>query len=362
MEYPEMLGRAVVAKLNDGGGEVHVRLTGADERLEAKRLQEYLADTIEPTPSTDEVRVEPRSGELFILVQPRLEHRPYAHLWEGGRFFVIQDGEQMRPMRREEVLDRAPRQDAVELLLVEEQGGTKAPGTLDNSFWMRIEPSETLSLKLNTLLDSDLLIDPRLTGNRRVGFNFTAAYVLGKKEPEIVTEGKEKRGLRVGRPDIFELTIYENGGLRLVAPLESFSAAAATPADLWPLLWPDDLLEMPISVFRLLEEVYLRPELWNSPVPAETKLLAHLALYDLLGWHLRPGSPNRWRYVAPVAETFKERDFVLEKPLLFHLEELREPDNCGFRLVRRLYEAFGLPESAIPEEFDRKARRLFLSE
>lgn len=39
-----------------------------------------------------------------------------------------------------------------------------------------------------------------------------------------------------------------------------------------------------------------------------------------------------------------------------------EPDRCGFRLVRRVYRAFGLRESDIPSEFDRRVGRLILPE
>jgi hypothetical protein len=39
-------------------------------------------------------------------------------------------------------------------------------------------------------------------------------------------------------------------------------------------------------------------------------------------------------------------------------EVIDRPDRCAFRVVRRLYEAFGLSEDAIPHEYDREAGRL----
>jgi hypothetical protein len=58
-----------------------------------------------------------------------------------------------------------------------------------------------------------------------------------------------------------------------------------------------------------------------------------------------------------------EPDLIWDEPLLFTLREVRdEPDRCGFRLVRRVYQAFGYDEEKVPSEFDRKAGRLILPE
>jgi hypothetical protein len=65
----------------------------------------------------------------------------------------------------------------------------------------------------------------------------------------------------------------------------------------------------------------------------------------------------------PAKEYTTGDDLAWEDPLVFSLQEvIEEPDRCGFRLVRRVYEAFGFYEDAIPKEFDRKTGRLVLPE
>jgi hypothetical protein len=363
LDKPEIVARAVVARLNDQGGQFRVALGDrAQVELESKRLREYLVDTIEPTLLEDEVRIDPGSDDLRITTAPHPERRPYAHLWEGGRFFVVQDGERARPMTREEVLSAPPEEDVVHRLVDQQRRSHGRPIPEGGLFWMRIEPSEPVALDLDRLIETDLLVDPTATRNRRAGFNFTAAYVLGGLTPKAVRDGEGRYAVRLGREDHFELTLEAQGGFSLTAPLESFSAARATPPELGRLFWPLNLLELPVSVFRLLDAIYTQGELWQEAVPPSTRLWTHMALYGLQGWHLRPGSPNQWGYRPPAAVRFEETDFILERPLVFRLDELREPDNCGYRLVSRIYEAFGFPESAIPGEFDRKLGRLTLPE
>ena len=46
----------------------------------------------------------------------------------------------------------------------------------------------------------------------------------------------------------------------------------------------------------------------------------------------------------------------MDRPLAFPWRELAEPnDQCAFRLIRLVYQAFGHDESRIPAEFDRKS-------
>ena len=111
--------------------------------------------------------------------------------------------------------------------------------------------------------------------------------------------------------------------------------------------------------------LYQNEGLWERPVPANISLVAHLSLFNLRGWSLRPGSPSNWFPLsrAPKAHIFELDDFILDRPLELKLDDLLEqPDRCGYRLIRRIYEAFDFGEDAIPAEYDRKTGRLILPE
>jgi hypothetical protein len=115
------------------------------------------------------------------------------------------------------------------------------------------------------------------------------------------------------------------------------------------------LLELVVSVSRLAGRVYLE----HRRHGAEGSVLADLAFRGLGGWRLRPFSPASVRYPFAAPSTFDQPDLVTPDPLLLGLPEIiDEPDECGFRLVRRVYEAFGYFEEFIPREFDRKRRKL----
>ena len=120
---PEKIAREVVAFLNADGGEVWVGLGEEDGRAvkvepisdaeqAQRRLLDFLIETVEPSPSAKEVRVEVvDEGEGAVLrvgVQPDGGRGPYAFLRKGGRHFVLRIGERIRPMSREEVFKTQP--------------------------------------------------------------------------------------------------------------------------------------------------------------------------------------------------------------------------------------------------------------
>lgn len=74
-------------------------------------------------------------------------------------------------------------------------------------------------------------------------------------------------------------------------------------------------------------------------------------------------SSERW-FRSNGSTTFEEsEDLLWEKPLVFSADEIEnEPDRCGYRLVERVYEAFGYRREQIPAEFDTKSGRLLLPE
>jgi hypothetical protein len=79
---------------------------------------------------------------------------------------------------------------------------------------------------------------------------------------------------------------------------------------------------------------------------------------------LRAGSPDSIRFDTQPARALQEgQDVLFEHPLSFSRQEVvEEPDRCAFRLLRRVYQAFGLREDDIPAEYDRHAGRLLLQE
>ena len=124
-------------------------------------------------------------------------------------------------------------------------------------------------------------------------------------------------------------------------------------------LWPWAVLEYPTSLFRLAAHVY----------PSETRgtVMVEMVIAGVEGWRLGPHSPRDFRYDmrlhhANLVTPHEGREITLNGPLEVQSEELREnPDRCAFRLVREIYEAFGLREEEIPAEFDRASGRLTIS-
>jgi len=90
-------------------------------------------------------------------------------------------------------------------------------------------------------------------------------------------------------------------------------------------------------------------------------LLAEFLVIGAQGWKLRSGSPRACFRRSPQVTT--ALDILREEPCVFSFEGIsREPDVCGLHLVEHVYEAFGLPSDAIPQEFDRQTGRLVLPE
>ena len=95
----------------------------------------------------------------------------------------------------------------------------------------------------------------------------------------------------------------------------------------------------------------------------DDKVAADLMLLGLRGWSLRPNSPGGFHRLNSPHTFTDATDLVWDKPLLFEAQELAdEPDRCGYRLVERVYEAFGFRREAIPREFDEASGRLLLPE
>jgi hypothetical protein len=367
--------------LNAGGGEIWVGIREEGSRAtdvegipnpqqEWRSLRAYLADTIEPFPVEGEISVDPQNWEqatvLRLKIQPSGRRGPYAYLQNGGRYFVTRQGSHNRWMDREEIFGR-PREvrpdtlAAVMAVSAEVKHTQEALQEGEDLFWLRLQPTRDLRLNLEEIEESDLLLDPTASGNRRAGFvSFASVAGFG---PRVVRTTSGKAHLEVGRRENTWLKVFEDGGVLFTAPLVDFWSPPRRRDDPERLLWPYAVLEYPISVFRIASTLYGATGDSRMEDKAAVAVVVHLAVFGLSGWTLRPGSPRRWTLRPPAANPYTEgEDFVLERPLVFAAEELEQPDLCGFRLIQRLYGAYGFSRSQIPEEFDQRVGRLVLPE
>lgn len=359
----EKIGREVVGMLNAVGGEIWIGVAEEggiarrfepieDAETERRALRDYLVDSIEP-PISSEVEVEivtTTEGEevLRLRARPDEARKPYALLRKTLRDFVIRVDERLRPMGRDEVL-RPPKktQDALQKAMDRVQKAREQVERFPNgTFWLHFEPVEKLSIEVQDPIFKDLVLDPALTDNRRTGSHFARA----SDGPDLVKEGVRWGGRDHKTGLVFqEVTVKRSGTLSFRVALDFFHLQREPNQ-----LWPGMLVEYPTSAFRIARYIYRK---WG----ASTRNVIECALLDIEGWGLRSGDPAsfRFRYLRFYEEA---RDLVWEEPLVFTKDEiLGEPDRCGFRLVRRIYEAFGHPEDSIPF-FDRKSRRLVLPE
>ena len=124
------------------------------------------------------------------------------------------------------------------------------------------------------------------------------------------------------------------------------------------MIAPRPLIEYPVSAFRIAARVY------GAQQTTAFRLLADLSLFDVQDRGLRAGSPESFRFAYEEPRYLEDdREILFERPLEFsRAEVIDEPDRCGFRLLRRVYQAFGLGEKDIPSYYDRRAGRLILPE
>ncbi len=356
LKAPEKIAREVVAMLNAEGGEVWVGLREEDGRsvaveaipnakAEKRRLLEYLVDTVEPPLSGHEVDVEPRDeGEgavLRIVIAPDPARRPYAFLRKGGRHFVIRVKDRTRPMTRGEVFarDQEPQSlERAEAKIREEKGAILKQ---DGLFWLRLQPVSEVEVEPH----GDLLITPGLSGNRRVGWNF----VNSDRSPVILPDKL------VTAPEVRrKVEIRRDGGMVFEVPLEDLSLGRKGQEK---ELWPGALLEFPASAFRLAKVIY------GGKLNPGDLVLADLAILGVRGWILRGGTPGQVPALNTPHSYDSADDLLWESPLQLDLAEIdASPDECAYRLVRRVYEAFDFSEGAIPEWFNRQSRRLIFPE
>lgn len=377
LKQPERIGREVVGMLNGEGGEVWIGLREEGSRAvqiepipeadrEAKRLVDFLVDNLSPPVSSQEVTVEvvaipperslgerPGGGLLHIAVTPDAAKRPYAVTSSRGWLFVTRMHERLRPMTREEVFGaEAGERDlagAAERRVLEAR--SRALDDRHPRLWVVVEPSSDLDLDLGGSFYAELealLEEPARTGNRRGGFHFART-----DQRPALKEGRIRWGHDISQFDIRQIAEITRPG-RLTCEVSLRRLVRKAPGELGPV----PLFEFPASALRIAAAIY------HGRIGGSRPVIADLAVFGARAWKLRPGAPGTF-WFADEAVSYEEGDDILaDRPLIFRAEEvLGQPDACAFRLVSRVYEAFGLRQDAIlPGVYDRLSGRLVLEE
>ena len=363
---PDKVAREVVAMLNaldsrlGGGGEIWIGVRPSpklvevqaieDPERERRRLQDYLLDVIEPHPSGREVAVSTVAaagqGGPVLLVRvkpPDPARRPFALMRpHGGRYYLRRFGDRLVPMSREEIFDLARQapgsreeNQAVQSL---RDGMRQALARRCARLWLGIESETAGEMDFGRIEESGLLSDPTRSGTPRSSFNFTTAAFYGRARLD--SDPGARSSLRLG-DDSISLRLLKTGGLRLEAAMEKLSAGRVPFLEEANLLSPEPILGYLISTLRLTSAILNDASLWQRQPGGQVWAL--LGFVGLEGWGLLPGNLGNWPARRHEVRRFPWQDLIPATPLGFSREQiLRDPDGCAMRLVRLLYEAFGI--------------------
>jgi len=351
LDDPETLPRAVSAMLNAGGGEVWVGLDAhdgvvtailgvADPESARRRVSDRLVDMIEPPP-TDEVEVEVKSfggKELLRVIAKRTRGRgPYLVKRRNGLKGYVRTQDRNRSLTWDEIRqsvlhshgqasDEAESVDAAVRKLIARREKVRTPGFLH----LRLVPVPPFALELSRDDVNELYRNAAATGNRESGWNFITPYATPKKT---------QHGWSGGDGDAV-VNVMDDGAIELRLPFERLHWQGP-PEELWP--WA--LVEHAVAVFRLARVLY-------TDADHDNVVLTDLALFGLRGWRLGPYSPRAVGYRLRDHTEFVESDFE-DDPLHLRIAEIVDsPDRCAWRLLRRLWAAFGYTDDQMPKELD----------
>lgn len=387
LKEPAKIAREVVGMLNADGGEVWVGIAEKDglaaeiepiedAELTRQKLRDHLLDTIEPPTLPGEVQIELvplADGRAVLRVTVKSGgSKPYAQLYKRMRTYVVRVEDRIRHMAREEISNdfRNERKASLarrnETLNAVEQRRAEVQKTLRAILWVYIQPAFEISINpvSNKSAVEPFLRDPSLTNNRSIGWNF-----LSDQDPSPRSKGDR---LCFGNVDSRYVEITKGGGIEFLVPLpylywkqESLhalewvrdSSGVIQMREPSPQIWPHALLEYPTSLFRLAKELYAK---FGNQISPSSEVVASLALTGVKGWTLKPGSPSSFHF-ALAARPYEETDDLVVEPVVIEWHEFFQyPDWGAFRLIRQVYEAFGLSEEEIPPEFRRNTRTLVL--
>lgn len=362
LEKPERIAREVVGMLNADGGQVWIglreeegRAVGADlipavERAR-ERLHDSLVDSLSPSPDHRELKIEvvplPDSkdqGILRITVQPRAPRRPYALVSGASHTFVVRVGSRLRPMERQEIFKDLGSGEGTALQVAKEQidkEKERIRSEKEPVLWLRVQPVPAIEIDPQDEVFERLVSRPARSGNRDVGWHFANSQYRPRVSVDRVTWGEDtSAAIRV----VFESSGSAEFRMSLTG-LEHKNEA----------IWPLALIEYPVSGLRIVQQVY------ENLLSSDAKVIVVLALFHVGERGLIWGSPNDFRFDARGRHTLSEDEATAEL-VLSASDLLENPDLCGFRLLRLIYQSFGIREEDMPREFDRKTGRLILPE
>lgn len=366
LRKPLSISREIVAMLNARSrstGEVWIGLSETDgvatrvegvEDAEQARvdLLNHLIEAVEPrirVPGDLEIRTVSDGSRDVLLVEVKHSDRgPFAQLKEGGRHYMIRVDHRLRPMTREEIFEGEREPESTDLPDLREKIYSRGMAGL----WVALEPVPHLEIDIQ---DREVLfpylLDPRKSGNRESGWNFRYPPVLG------IAPRLHQGRLELGTDASRRTTIWRSGSIEFWTTLEGLHHRTDSIQEIYPLA----LLEYSVSIARLAASLYADSKV--TPSPPED-VLVDAVLIRARGWHLPSYPPSTYGYHLKHSEPEDlEDDFALPSPLRYDWMGFRgHPDEAGFAIVRSIYEKFHLPEDRIPNEFDRKSRRLQLTD
>lgn len=359
------LGLEVVAFLNAEGGDLYIGVREEDDRAvaiegvedaerEIDALRSSFGDSIEPDPRGDlELTSETFDGEgpvIRVHVRPG-RYKPYALLGrKKSRRFYTRFGESKDSMGREALAaafagtppEQGPLTQARRMLTAERAGLQQIS---KEWFWVAIQPARDAELDVQEPAFESYLRDPEAIGVPRDLPSFHVPF-----EPELGQGRLVARAIPFDRL-VKETVLRADGGIRFQSVINHLyqHARGSSPG----LINPDVLIGVPLSLFRLAAVALEGKLVPTDPLVVDVALLG-------VGREEARLMPGHWRVPGPgrSAGVFDEdEDLTLVAPLVFTFQEIvEEPERCVFRLLRPVYESFGLREDAIPISPDRSAR------
>lgn len=354
LEDPFDVARELVAMCNAEGGEIWIGIVEQDglaaqlediPEIEAarQRLRDYLVEVMEPDADGAEPQiVRSNDGHALLVVRAKADKAkyPYAAVRKGLRYFGVRVGDRVRPMTHAELskktrdLDDGP--SAKQLHLRRDEILKRGKSVL----WIGVQPLEPLEIEV--IDHVGLLQDPSRSGNRRGGWTPLSRH----REPRTTGDA-----VVLGNEDGKYVAIHEDGRCEFQVPLSQIEHGSASR-----VLHALALLEYCVSYLRLVSKVLEAEQ-------ARSEVLIDFAFVRPSGWKLPACPAGTHGEVFEHEEPRELSDVALPRPLRIDADRLiANPDAVGYRIVKKIYQWFDLPEDRIPRQYDRFTERLKLTD